>query len=264
MKLTRRICLKKDCLKKFKDLGEAEQVYASIIAEGDEGVGRILKLLKELNIDENTLVVFSTDNGPEHSTDDKDHKGQGLGKVLFRWRNGWIERRKAIIVCWRNSCAFDRALAWNCASWKDGQDIGVNCGRFTADFFGSCWRATSDGLQTRRRKCFVCFQRYSDLREPSRFFGNGEAVMLSRILGLQSESETVSGSCSSIRSKNRAELYDLENDWAEKHDVTAKNPAVVQQLTRETRRLEKLTTSWLPAKMVCRKLERKVDGEEGQ
>ena len=49
-------------LQQFKDLDEQKRVYASIIAEADEGVGRVLRLLKELEIDQNTLVVFSTDN----------------------------------------------------------------------------------------------------------------------------------------------------------------------------------------------------------
>ena len=47
---------------KFGNLDEQKQVYASIIAEGDEAVGRIMKLLEELDLDENTLVVFSTDS----------------------------------------------------------------------------------------------------------------------------------------------------------------------------------------------------------
>ncbi|WP_372846873.1 sulfatase, partial [Pontiella sp.] len=67
-------------MEKFKHLGEAEQVYAAVIAEGDEAVGRVFKLLKELDLDGKTLVVFSTDNGPEHSDENKDHKEKGLGK----------------------------------------------------------------------------------------------------------------------------------------------------------------------------------------
>lgn len=34
-----------------------------MIAGIDAGVGRILALLKELNLDENTLIVFTSDNG---------------------------------------------------------------------------------------------------------------------------------------------------------------------------------------------------------
>ena len=38
--------------------------YAGMISTMDGYVGRIMQLLKELNLDENTLVMFSSDNGP--------------------------------------------------------------------------------------------------------------------------------------------------------------------------------------------------------
>jgi arylsulfatase A-like enzyme len=37
--------------------------YAAMISRMDKNVGRIMALLKELNLDENTLVMFSSDNG---------------------------------------------------------------------------------------------------------------------------------------------------------------------------------------------------------
>ena len=38
--------------------------YAAMITRMDRDVGRIMKLLKELGIDDNTLVIFTSDNGP--------------------------------------------------------------------------------------------------------------------------------------------------------------------------------------------------------
>ena len=38
--------------------------YAAMITRLDRDVGRIIELLKRLNIDENTLVIFTSDNGP--------------------------------------------------------------------------------------------------------------------------------------------------------------------------------------------------------
>ncbi|MDP6525436.1 MAG: arylsulfatase [Kiritimatiellia bacterium] len=40
------------------------QTFAGMVSRMDRDVGRILDLLKELKIDENTLVMFSSDNGP--------------------------------------------------------------------------------------------------------------------------------------------------------------------------------------------------------
>ena len=45
--------------------GKSEQgIYGDVIMEIDWSVGEILKKLKELKIDENTLVIFASDNGP--------------------------------------------------------------------------------------------------------------------------------------------------------------------------------------------------------
>jgi arylsulfatase A-like enzyme len=52
-------------LAQFESLDEQKQVYAAIVAEADAGVGRFLETLKELGLDQNTLVIFSSDNGPE-------------------------------------------------------------------------------------------------------------------------------------------------------------------------------------------------------
>lgn len=39
-------------------------LYGDVIEEIDDGVGRILQTLRDLEIDDNTLVVFTSDNGP--------------------------------------------------------------------------------------------------------------------------------------------------------------------------------------------------------
>ncbi len=41
-----------------------DNLYADVMAELDWSVGRLLDKLKELNLDEKTLVVFTSDNGP--------------------------------------------------------------------------------------------------------------------------------------------------------------------------------------------------------
>jgi uncharacterized sulfatase len=50
---------------KATDWSEQEKVYASMITRVDRDVGRILDRLKTHGLDENTLVIFTSDNGPE-------------------------------------------------------------------------------------------------------------------------------------------------------------------------------------------------------
>lgn len=86
-------------MEEFKELDEQKRVYASVIAEGDEATGRIMKLLKELGIDENTLIVFSTDNGPEWEGSEKQkiHKKdnpKALGKYYSVGETGGLKGQK--------------------------------------------------------------------------------------------------------------------------------------------------------------------------
>jgi arylsulfatase A-like enzyme len=58
---------KPELIAKFKDKpgvgGHNNPTYAAMIYSVDESVGRIVKLLDELKIAENTVVIFSSDNG---------------------------------------------------------------------------------------------------------------------------------------------------------------------------------------------------------
>ncbi|MFY9239251.1 MAG: sulfatase-like hydrolase/transferase, partial [Roseovarius sp.] len=50
----------------FRDAGlsEEDEIYAATLAHADERIGQVLDTLDRLGLAENTLVVFSSDNGP--------------------------------------------------------------------------------------------------------------------------------------------------------------------------------------------------------
>ena len=45
---------------------ERSRRYAASVTDLDNGVGRVMATLQELRLDQNTLVIFSSDNGPAH------------------------------------------------------------------------------------------------------------------------------------------------------------------------------------------------------
>jgi arylsulfatase A-like enzyme len=47
-----------------QDWPQMAKNYAAMVTRMDKDVGRIMELLKQLGIDENTLVIFTSDNGP--------------------------------------------------------------------------------------------------------------------------------------------------------------------------------------------------------
>ena len=54
-----------ESMEKWKHLDAQKQVYAAVITDGDNAVGKILDALKTTGIADNTIVMFSSDNGPE-------------------------------------------------------------------------------------------------------------------------------------------------------------------------------------------------------
>jgi N-acetylgalactosamine-6-sulfatase len=58
-----------ESMARWKHLDPRQQVYAAVITDGDNKVGMILDALERCGIAQNTLVVFSSDNGPAKSRD---------------------------------------------------------------------------------------------------------------------------------------------------------------------------------------------------
>lgn len=65
---------KEELIAKFRDKpavgGHHDPTYAAMIASVDESVGRVLAKLEELGLDDDTLVIFSSDNGGVGGYDD--------------------------------------------------------------------------------------------------------------------------------------------------------------------------------------------------
>jgi N-acetylgalactosamine-6-sulfatase len=53
---------------RFRDLDRADQIYASVLSHADDRIGELLATLDRLQITENTLVIFSSDNGPARAS----------------------------------------------------------------------------------------------------------------------------------------------------------------------------------------------------
>ncbi|MFK7790496.1 MAG: sulfatase-like hydrolase/transferase [Phycisphaeraceae bacterium] len=70
-----------------KGLDERERVYPAVASNADEEIGRILKALDNAGLTENTLVIFTSDNGPEYPLERKGKvmNHPELGKGLNTW-----------------------------------------------------------------------------------------------------------------------------------------------------------------------------------
>jgi len=55
-------------LKPYKGRGlvPEKEIYYAVLTDADYHIGRLMKALTEMRLDENTLIIFSSDNGPAH------------------------------------------------------------------------------------------------------------------------------------------------------------------------------------------------------
>ena len=54
-----------ESMERWQHSDKQKQVYAAVITDGDNAVGLILDALKDSGLEQNTIVMFSSDNGPE-------------------------------------------------------------------------------------------------------------------------------------------------------------------------------------------------------
>ncbi|QDT08285.1 sulfatase [Planctomycetes bacterium K23_9] len=53
--------------KRFPKMGDSENAYAAVLSHADDRIGEVLAALDRLQLTDNTLVIFSSDNGPAGS-----------------------------------------------------------------------------------------------------------------------------------------------------------------------------------------------------
>ncbi len=83
---------------KGKEWPETVRNYAAMVALMDHDTGRLLALLKELGIDDNTLVIFTSDNGPNGEFIKPLNSAAGLRGIKRDLHEGGI--RNAFIARW--------------------------------------------------------------------------------------------------------------------------------------------------------------------
>ena len=90
----------KESMEKWKHLDEQKQVYSAVITDGDNDVGKVLTALKEAGVEDNTIVLFSSDNGPEWTStrkamaNDKTVNVQGYDTYYSVGSSGGLRGRK--------------------------------------------------------------------------------------------------------------------------------------------------------------------------
>lgn len=91
--------------RRFPDLKDTDNVYAAVLSHADDRIGELLTALDRLKLTDNTLVVFSSDNGPAGSgrggkltTMYDSATGEGFGGGCSMGTTGGRDGRKKSIL----------------------------------------------------------------------------------------------------------------------------------------------------------------------
>jgi arylsulfatase A-like enzyme len=226
---------------KAPDGGHHDPVYAAMIASVDESVGRIVDLLAKLQLDQNTVVIFSSDNGGlggfppegtgkgENVTDNaplRSGKGslyEGGIRVPFIWK--W-PGRIAPGVCSTPITSVDLYPSFLELAGAPRPT------RFPLD--GTSIVPLLRGESIQRDALYWHFPVYVGGEEKAAPFGPAGAIR--------------SGPWKLVEhfEDGRVELYNLQEDIGEKRSVTEENPSVAKDLLGRLREWRKATSARMP------------------
>lgn len=220
---------KKDLIKRFAGKegqnGQGRADYAAMIYAVDQNIGRLLGKLEELGLEDNTLVIFTSDNGGVDHISDQDPLRAGKGSfyeggirvpLIIKWSGAIAPGRSEYPVT--NMDFYPTLKAIVSPSGKPGQLDGMDLGPV---LFGRKTRAVRD--------LFWHFPVYlqangprlnKELRDPL-FRTRPGSVVRSGNWKLHEYFED-----------EGLELYNLEKDPGERHNLAKSMPEKAKELQR--------------------------------
>lgn len=197
---------------KDKPWTELQKNYAAMVTRLDSDVGRLLDLLKELKLDDNTLVIMAGDNGSSWAPDSE------LGRHFAQAANGLRGYKRAL---------YEGALRQACiARWPNQVPAGRVCDEPWAfwDFLPTVAELSGTPLPAGRR--------FDGLSVAALLRGGSAPQRESFYWELHEQASLQAvrfGDWKAVKNgpSAKVELYDLKADPAEARNLSADKPEIV-------------------------------------
>ena len=208
-----------------KDWPEAQIGLAAMISRMDRDIGTLKEELEELGIDKNTLIIFSSDNGP--------HQEGGNDPEFFNSSGGLRGHKRDLY----EGGIREPMIAYWPGTIQPGQ---------TSDHISAFWDFLPTACDVAGIEAPADIDGISFLPE---LLGKEQAehkAMYWEFISQGGKQAVRKGKWKLVKldvldpDKTRVELYDLENDRAEQNDVAEKYPEVLAEMKKllETERIE--------------------------
>jgi arylsulfatase A-like enzyme len=203
-----------------RDWPDHEKGFARMMHDIDDTAARVLEKLRALGIAENTLVIFTSDNGPHQ---------EGGHEVEFFDSNGPLKGRKrdlyeggirVPLIAWWPGKVPDGTVSDHLSGFQDwmptfAELVGVEA----PDHNGLSLLPTLQGrTESQARHDHLYFEFYEG--------GGKQAIVTERWKAVRLDWNE--------NPDAPLELYDLENDPAEEHNLAAQHPDLVKTMLART------------------------------
>ena len=224
----------------YRHQPEPHAAFAGMVSRLDRDVGRVVDLVDELGLTENTLVIFTSDNGPTSAggADPKFFDGNGPWRgIKFEFYEGGI--RCPMIARWPGTIEAGSETDHVSAHWDvlpTLAELGGSAAQATVpqDIDGVSFAPTLLGETAQQEKHDYLYWEVSS-------GGGWQAIRKGDWKAHRVKTRTPD--------KTRFELYHLGRDPAEENDVAAEHPDVVAEMKKlmtEARVAEEPDELYLP------------------
>lgn len=222
-------------------------LYTDVIRELDWSVGKVMDKLKELDILENTIVIFMSDNGPWYGGSTGGFKGmkattwEGGIRVPFimHYSKVFPENKKVAVPC-ASVDIFPTLLSLTGVNPSkmntiDGQDITEILKGNQAEHGPVFSMRNSDIMSVRKGdwKLFVREPRYWKKRDLSNWKdkrGPDGTTIIAPVIG-QANPSMYPG-IKPMKPENEIQLFNLKDDPTESKDLAKENPELLSELMK--------------------------------